>query len=139
MSERISARALVLTPMVLPGGEAAPHVTLAIELPDGRTAIGKPFWIYRKHAGVIDVGSWVPITMPADKPDKATLEENRVPTFDEVAAIIAEALGGPPVPPGVPDELRISLALRYANRIIALGGLPDAVAAAIRERIQRGI
>jgi len=49
------------------------------------------------------------------------------------------ALGGPPVAPGVPDESRIALALRYANRVIAVGGLPDTAAAAIRERIQRGI
>jgi hypothetical protein len=139
MAERVFARALVLTPTVWPGGDSASYVTLAIELPDGGRVIGKPFWIYRKYAGVIDVGCWVPIKVPPDKPDKAVLDEDRVPEIDEVAAVMAEAVGGPAAAPVEPDEWRIALAARYADRVIDAGGISDADAEAIRARIRRGV
>jgi hypothetical protein len=139
--EKVSARALLLSP------PAAPATTLAIELPDGRTVFGHggrgyggaSGWSYSARAGVLEVGCWVPVTLLSDDPDNAELEHHHVPTDDEVGAVICEALGGPAVSSVPPDEWRIGLALRFAGKIIAAGGITPVQADAIRTRIRAGV
>jgi hypothetical protein len=52
---------------------------------------------------------------------------------------MAEALGGPRVKTPPPDEWRISLALAYAERMIAQGVFAPGQADAIRQRIRLGV
>jgi hypothetical protein len=137
--ETVPARAMVLTPTVVPGGEGAPRVTLAIELPDGSTIVGRPFWIYRDRAGVIGIGRWLPVKLRPDQPDKTQLDVDRCPLDGEVAQVIAEVLGGPAVAPVERDEWRVALALQYAERVISNGGIAPADAEAIRARIASGV
>ena len=135
----VSARALVLTPPVGPGAAGAVATTLAIELPDQRVVVGNPTWYYRDYAGVLGVGRWVPVKLPADEPDEAELDKEHVPYDSDVAEVVAEALGGDPVSPVSPDEWRIRLALQFAEQLISAGGLTAAQADAIRVRIKQGV
>jgi hypothetical protein len=90
--EKVSARALLLSPPASPGSHGAnPTTTLAIGLPDGRTVFGHggsgyggaAGWSYSASAGVLRVGRWVPVMLLPDDPDHAELDHDHVPTDDE--------------------------------------------------------
>ncbi len=134
----ISARALVLSPPPGPGTEYNVMVTLLIDLPDGSVMVGTPSWRCTLEFGVIRPGMWVPVRLPPGKPDKAELDGVHVPRAREVAGVMAEALGGPAVKVVPPDEWRITLALAYAERIIADGVFTPGQAEAIRQRLRLG-
>lgn len=138
-SEPISARALVLSPPSAPGAEYNRATALMIELPDGRKVFGSPEWRETQCSGAVQLGDWIPVTLDPDDPDAAELDVDHVPTDSEVAAVVAEVLGGPPAPVAAPDEWRVTLALRAAERIFAAGVLADGQAEAVRQRIRRGI
>jgi hypothetical protein len=62
-----------------------------------------------------------------------------VPKPEEIAGAIAEVLGGPAVTAVEPDPWRVELGLRYAEELIAGGGVTSDQAEAIRARIRAGI
>jgi hypothetical protein len=136
---RVSARALVLSPLPGLGTEYNVKVTLLIELPDGRVVTGTPSWRCTLEDGVIRLGMWVPVRVSPGDPDGAQLDGDRVPWARTVAAVMAEALGGATVKAVPPDEWRVALALGYAEQIIAGGVFTPSQAEAIRQRIRRGV
>jgi len=136
---QIAARALVLSPLPAPGTEFNVTVTMLIALPDGSVMVGTPSWRCTLEFGVIRTGMWVPVTLPPGKPDRAELDGSHVPWAREVGAVIGEALGGPAVKVVPPDDWRVTLALAYAERIIADGALTPGQAEAIRHRIRLGV
>jgi hypothetical protein len=87
---------------------------------------------------VIGIGRWVPVKLPPDRPDGAELDTDHVPCDSDVAGVVAEVMGGPPVPAVAPDEWRVALALRYAEQIISAGGTAPEQADAIRARTRAG-
>lgn len=139
--EPVSARALVLSPVAAYGTQTMFHPVLLIELPDGSTTVGHPAWgtAYTLYSGVIGTGTWLPVTLPPGEPDSVQLDEHHVPDARVVAEVMAEALGGPAVAVVTPDQWRISLALAYAERIIADGAITSDQAEAIRQRIRLGV
>jgi hypothetical protein len=117
----VSARALVLTPTTPPASSGAWQVTLLVELGDGRVERAGPYWFHREYAGVIRPGRWVPVRLSPDDPDGVELDLDHVPRDSEVAAVVAEALGGPVVEPAAPDDWRVLLASQYVDDLIAAG------------------
>jgi len=138
--EPISARALVLTNLAASGTMVQIQVTLLIALPDGSITAGHPFLSYsQQFSGVIRPGTWVPVTLVPGEPDTTQLDRDHVPSARAVADVIAEALGGPATVLTPPDPWRITLALGYAEQLIATGVFTQDQAEAIRQRIRRGV
>ncbi len=137
--ENIPARALVLTPPAAPGAEYNVGTTLLMVFPDGTSAVGRPEWRHSWYWGVIRVGGWIPVTVPPGQPNQAELDTDHVPSPETIAAVIGEALGGPPAPPAQPDDWRIKLALDYAERLIAEGPFSPEQSDTIRQRIKAGV
>jgi hypothetical protein len=138
--EPVSARALVLTPLAARGTNVKVQVTLLIVLPDGSATVGDPFLSHsQQFNGVIRPGTWVPITPVPGEPDAAELDSDHIRTVRQVAGVVAEALGAPAADPIPPDQWRISLALGYAEQMIATGIFTPDQAEAIRQRINRGV
>jgi hypothetical protein len=135
---KVPARALVLTPLPGRGTNYVIHVTLAIELPGGGVALGRPTFD-DGYGDLIAVGQTIPVLVDPANPDGAELDEEHLPDASEVAAVIAEVLGGPAIPVAEPDQWRIELALAYAERVIAAGAINATQADAIRTRIRSGI
>jgi len=136
--EHVSARALVLTHTAAPGAYTNINVWVAIEAADGAVSIDLTLWPdAHDYAGVVGIGRWVPVTL--DKLGRAELDLARVPKPEEIAGAIAEVLGGPAVTAVEPDPWRVELGLRYAEELIAGGGVTSDQAEAIRARIRAGI
>lgn len=135
----IPARALILSPPAAPGAEYIVATAMLIVLPDGTTFFGKAAWSHTEYYGVVRLGTWVPVLMPPGNPGGAKLDTSHVPHPTDVAAVIAEALGGPRVMRAAYDEWRVKLALDYAERLIAEGVFNTEQAEAIRNRIKEGV
>ena len=136
--DSIRGRALVLTPLAARGTNVKVRVTLLIVLPDGSTNVGERSFT-QQFDGAIRPGTWVPVTLSGGRPSTAELDTDHIPTVSQVARVMAEALGGPPVDLVPPDEWRIILALGYAEHVIASAAFTTDQAQAIRQRIKRGV
>jgi hypothetical protein len=137
--DSIPGRALVLTPLAARGTNVKVQVTVLIVLPDGSSIVGEPYLHTQQFDGVIRPGTWVPVTLSGGRPSTAELDTDHIPAVSQVAHVMAEALGGPAVDPVPPDEWRITLALGYAEHVIAAAAFTTDQAQAIRQRIKRGV
>jgi hypothetical protein len=139
--EHVSARALVLTHTAAPGASVNVNIWVAIEAADGVVSIDLTVWPDANYyAGVVGIGRWVPVTLNPDRlVGRAQLDLAHVPKPEEIAGAIVEVLGGPAVTAVEPDPWRVELGLRYAEELIAGGGVTSDQADAIRARIRAGI